>query len=131
MKHKNQSPNPWEKGYSRKWVFKVKYKSNGNLERYKARLVAKGYNQKFIDYKETFSPVVKISTIRCLIAVGANKKQPLGKLDVNSAFLHGDLNEQVYMQPVLQYIKGREKVCKLRKSIYGLNQFKAMVCQVN
>ncbi|GJS81790.1 ribonuclease H-like domain-containing protein [Tanacetum coccineum] len=80
------------------WLFRNKYKSNGEIERYKARLVAKGFNLKEgIDFDEAFSPVVKIVTFRCLINLAVQNSWPLFQLDINNAFLYGDLSETVYM----------------------------------
>lgn len=74
-----------------KWVFNTKLKADGTLEHYKARLVAKGYNQRYgIDFEETFSPVVKMKTIRCMLVVAAHHHWPMYQLDVNNTFLHGD-----------------------------------------
>ena len=108
-----------------KWVFKTKRDSKGNIERYKARLVAKGYTQKDgIDYKETFSPVSKKDSLRIIMALVAHYDLELHQMDVKTAFLNGDLEEEVYMDQPEGFIStGKENlVCKLKKSIYGLKQ---------
>ena len=108
-----------------KWVFRVKYDGNGKVNCFKGRLVAQGFSQRHgVDYEEIFSPVVHLSSIRTLLAFAAKKKLHVHQMDVVSAFLNGELKEEIYMKQPPGYVQsGKENlVCKLRKSIYGLKQ---------
>jgi hypothetical protein len=108
-----------------RWVFKIKRKADGSVDRYKMRLVAKGFSQKpGIDYEETFAPVAKFATIRALLSMAAHYDLEIHQMDVRTAFLNGDLEQDIYMkQPEGFVMPGQETlVCKLRKSLYGLKQ---------
>ncbi|KAK9078427.1 hypothetical protein SSX86_002484 [Deinandra increscens subsp. villosa] len=116
---------PNKKAIGLKWVFKVKRDASGNVTKHKARLVAKGYVQvEGIDYEDTFAPVARIESIRLIIALAASKGWLVHHLDVKCAFLHGKLQEEVYvMQPDGFKAKGKENyVCRLHKALYGLKQ---------
>lgn len=106
---------PGKKPISFKWIYKIKSKADGTIERYKTRLVVRDFTQKEgIDFIETFSPVVKITTIRCLIVVAVKRNWPMFQLDFNNAFLHGDLHEDIYMKiPQGFNVDNSKLVCKL------------------
>ena len=116
---------PGKNTVSCKWIFSIKQKARGSVDRYKARLVAKGFTQLYgIDYHETFAPVAKLNTVRVLLSITINQDWPLFQLDVKNTFLNGDLIEEVYMDiPAGFETKDTQgKVCKLRKALYGLKQ---------
>ena len=108
-----------------KWILKKKYKPDGTVDKYKARLVVKGFKQKEgHDFFDTYSPVTRIASIRVLLAIAALHNLEIHQMDVKTAFLNGDLEEEIYMeQPEGFVVPGQErKVCKLVKSLYGLKQ---------
>ena len=107
-----------------KWVYKLKEEDEGK-KIFKARLVVKGFAQKKgIDFDDIFSLVVKMASICTILSIVSIEDFHLEQLDVKIAFLHGDLDEEIYMaQPQGFEVKGKENlVCKLKKSLYGLNQ---------
>jgi hypothetical protein len=108
-----------------KWIFWHKLHSNGSLSRYKARWVVHGFTQQQgIDFDETFSPVIKPSTIRVVLTIAVSNDWPIHQLDVKNAFLHGTLQETVYAQQPARFVSSThpDYVCKLNKSLYGLKQ---------
>nr|GEV20582.1 zinc finger, CCHC-type [Tanacetum cinerariifolium] len=108
-----------------KWILKRKMKMDGSIDKYKARLVIQGFRKKEgIDFFDTYTPVARISTIRLLLALAAIHDLVIHQMDVKTAFLNGDLDEEIYMkQPEGFVMPGHEsKVCKLKKSLYGLKQ---------
>ncbi|KAB1227925.1 Retrovirus-related Pol polyprotein from transposon TNT 1-94 [Morella rubra] len=118
-------PSPSQNVLGCKWVFRTKFHSDGSLERRKARLVAKGFHQQVgLDYVETFSPVIKPSTVRLVLSIAVQSGWSLRQLDVQNAFLHGDLQEIVHMAQPTGFIHPDYPhfVCKLNRSLYGLKQ---------
>ncbi|BBN67221.1 transposable element gene, partial [Prunus dulcis] len=108
-----------------RWVFTLKHKAYGSIDRYKARLVAKGYTQTYgVDYLETFAPVTKLNIVSVLLSLAAKHDWPLLQFDVKNVFLHGDLKEDIYMDlpPSIPVTSKEGVVCKLWKSLYGLKQ---------
>jgi hypothetical protein len=107
-----------------KWVYRTKYVSDGSVERHKAQLVAKGFSQvEGIDYNETFAPVAKMNSIRLVLALAGSHKWEVHQMDVKSAFLHGDLQKEIYMEQPPGYVQNDSSlVFRLKKSLYGLKQ---------
>ena len=108
-----------------RWIYTVKYKFDGTLDRYKAKLVAKGYTQTYgIDYEETFAPVAKMNTVRIILSLVGHFGWAMHQFNVKNAFLHGSLEEEVYMEipPSYGAINEGNKVWKLKKALYGLKQ---------
>ena len=106
-----------------KWIYRIKHNPNSSIEYYKARLLAKGFNQQEgIDYHETFSPVVKIVTIRLLITLAITQHWHIHQLDISNAFLHGDLQETIYKKQPLGFQTPHfpNYICSIHKSLYGL-----------
>ncbi|GJR60005.1 ribonuclease H-like domain-containing protein [Tanacetum coccineum] len=98
------------KAIGSKWIYKIKFRSSGEIDRYKARLVAQGFGQKErIDYEETLSPIVKMVTVRCLLNIVVSMSWPVFQLDMNNAFLYGDLEEVVFMKPPEGYFPSDNK----------------------
>ncbi|KAL9261585.1 Retrovirus-related Pol polyprotein from transposon TNT 1-94-like protein [Drosera capensis] len=128
-----------KKALKNRWIYRVKYESDSTAPRYKTRLVVKGFNQrKGVDFNEIFSPVMRMSSIRTVFSLAATLDLEVEQMDVKTAFLHGDLEEEIYMeQPDGFRVKSKEDyVCKLKKRLYGLKQaprqwykkFESVIC---
>jgi histone deacetylase 1/2 len=120
-------PPPGRKPIGCKWVFKIKQNADGTISRYKGRLCAKGYAQiESIDFTDTFAPVIHLETLRALLAFAAKNNLIVCQLDVSTAYLHADVEEEIYMEQPPGFEEydenGEPLVCLLKKSIYGLKQ---------
>jgi len=107
-----------------KWVYKVKYGADGELKSYKVRLVACGYAQIFgVDFDETYSPVIRLTSLRLLFAISAQLGLMIHQMDVDTAFLHADIQEEIYIKPPEGFALPEGMNCfKLKKALYGLKQ---------
>jgi hypothetical protein len=110
---------------SGKWIFRIKYKEDGSLDRYKARWVFHGFFQRAgIDYGKTYCPVVKSATVRTVLALASSCAWLVHQLDVNNAFLHGFIDENIYTRQPASFVHSvhGDRVCKLNKNLCGLKQ---------
>ena len=113
----------WLKPIGCKWVYTIKMGADGSLDQYKARLVALGNQQQYsLDYEETFAPVTKMTTVCIVMAIAVSKGWLLRQMVVKNAFLHGDLQEELYMTPPGLFSSSSTEVCHLKRSLYGLKQ---------
>jgi hypothetical protein len=105
-----------------KWVFKVKAKPDGSVDRFKARLAAHGFKQRRegVDHSETFSPVIKLSTMRTILAIAAKRNKHMHSKDIETTFLSPDLQDEIYMRQLREAKDGAPRVVRLLMSIYGL-----------
>lgn len=102
-----------------KWIYRIKLKSDGSVDKYKVRLIIKGCSQKAgVDYSETFFPVARFESIRILLALAAAKDYEISQFDIKTAFLHGDLKEEIFMLQPTRFDNGSGRVCKFKKSLY-------------
>ena len=106
-----------------KWVFRKNVTVDGSTCKYKSIIVSKGFSQvQGVDYHETFAPVAKMDSIRLVLVISASKHWEVHHMDVKSAFLHGNIHEEIYMKHPNGYITDPSLVCNLKKSLYGLKQ---------
>jgi len=108
-----------------RWIYKIKYTADGNVEKYKARFVAKEYDQKEgIDYEETFTPVTRYTSIRTVISLAAQMGWEIHQMDVKTTFLNGVIQEEIYIEQPEDFETHEKKshVCRLKKALYGMKQ---------
>lgn len=114
-------PRPKEKSViSSKWLFKIKHVADGSIEKHKARFVARGFSQKEgIDYKETFAPVARYTSVRAVLAIAAAKGWKIHQMDVKTTFLNGTIEEEVYLEQPEGFVihKPDSHVCRLKKAL--------------
>jgi len=114
-----------------KWVLKIKQGTNGEVECYKAKLVARSFTQTYrMDYNETFVLVTKFTSIRCILALATLENMEIHQMDMKTAFLNGEFEEEIYMEQPQWFVHqgGEHLVCKLHKSLYGLKQSPRLTC---